>query len=274
MKVEMKTAPGSFGDREVHLFFLRDKPEEKKPLYVLYHGVHGWAQPDESNKYGYLASGLARKGAVVCIAENSRLRRDRDSFGLDRTAWAHAAFAGKTFSMEIFDACSALAEAQKMYPERKTVLWGFSLGGLIALLMAGGETGKFTKTLGALPALASKGPRGLVVSGSGDEAVKSKTGNLPLPILDTLGEKSVLLRASSKADGLSFALFFYGSRDGTFTEESSRRLFRLIPLPDDRKEFHIIPGADHSFRTVDELPTLRPVEDMAELTMAMEERTL
>ncbi len=274
MKVETKTAPGSFGDREVHLFFLREKAEEQKPLYVLYHGVHGWAQPSESNKYGFLASGLARKGAVVCIAENSRLRRDRESFGLDRTSWAHAAFSGKTFSMEVFDACSALAEAQKMYPDKKTVLWGFSLGGLIALLMAGGETGEFTKTLGALPAPTWKRPEGLAVSGSGDETAKPKTGTLPLPVLDTLGEKSLLHRASSGADALSFALFFYGSRDGTFTEESSRRLFRLIPLPDGRKEFHIMPGADHSFRTVDDLPSFKPVEEMAELTMAMAERTL
>ncbi|NLB83759.1 MAG: alpha/beta hydrolase, partial [Synergistaceae bacterium] len=249
MKVEMKTAPGSFGDREVRLFFLSEKAEEQKPLYVLYHGVHGWAQPNESNKYGYLASGLARNGAVVCITENSRLRRDRETFGLDRTSWAHAAFAGKTFSMEIYDACSALAEAQKIYPERKAILWGFSLGGLIALMMSGGETGGFAKGF-PLPAPAWKGPRGLVVSGSGDETAKPKTGTLPLPILDSLGEKSVLLRAASGAENLSFALFFYGSRDGTFTEESSRRLFRLIPIADDRKEFHIIPGADHSFRTV------------------------
>lgn len=269
----MKTAPGSFGDREVHLFFLSEKAEEQKPLYVLYHGVHGCAQPNASNKYGYLASGLVRKGAAVCIAENSRLRRDRETFGLDRTSWAHAAFAGKTFSMEIYDACSALAEAQKMYPDRKTILWGFSLGGLIALLMAGGETGEFTKAL-PLAEPAWKRPSGLVVSGSGDETAAPETGNLPLPILDTLGEKSVLLRAASEADSLSFALFFYGSRDGTFTEESSRRLFRLVPLPDDRKEFHIILGADHSFRMVEDLPSSKPVEEMAEITMAMEEKTL
>lgn len=266
----MKTAPGSFGDREVHLFFLSEKAEEKKPLYVLYHGVHGCAQPIESNKYGSLASGLVRKGAVVCITENSRLRRDRETFGLDRRAWAHAAFSGKTFAMEIYDACSALAEAKKMYPERKTILWGFSLGGLIALLM----TGEFTKTLGVLPAPAWKGPHGLVVSGSGDETAGPNRGTPPLPILDTLGEKGVLLRAASGAKTLSFALFFYGSRDGTFTEESSRRLFRLIPLSGDRKEFHIITGADHSFRMVDDLPSPKPVEEMVEITMAMEERTL
>ncbi len=99
-------------------------------------------------------------------------------------------------------------------------------------------------------------------------------GTLPLPILDTLGEKSVLLRAASAADSLCFSLFFYGSLDGTFTEESSRRLFRLVPLPDDRKEFHIISGADHSFRTVNDFLTTKPVEEMAEITMAMQERTL
>lgn len=273
MKIERKTAPGSFGDREVHLHFLREKAEGQKPLYVLYHGVHGCARPEESNKYGYLASYLARKGRVVCIAENSRLRRDRETFGLDRRGWAHAAFTGKTFSMEVFDACSALAEAQKMYPDRKTVLWGFSLGGLIALLMAGRQTGEFTKAL-SLPPPDWKDPRGLVISGSGDETAGPKGGELPLPILDTLGEKTVLLRAAAGADSLSSALFFYGSRDCTFTEESSHRLFRLVPLPDDRREFHIIRGADHSFRTVDDLPSLRPVEEMAEITMAMEERTL
>ena len=273
MKIKSKIALGSFGDREVRLYFLEDEPEEKMPLYVLYHGVHGWAQPKESNKYGYLASALARKGAVVCITENSRLRRDRETFGLDRTAWAHAAFTGKTFSMEIYDACSALAEAQKIYPGRKTILWGFSLGGLIALLMAGKETERYTRETG-LPEPVLSVPHGLVVSGSGDETVKPNTKNPALPILDTMGEKSVLLRASSGAGALSFALFFYGSRDGTFTEESSRRLFRPIPLPAERKEFHIIQGAEHSFKTVDDLPSVKPLEEMTELTMAMLERTL
>lgn len=272
MEYFTEKASGSFGDREVLLHFFRAGTDPDTPAVLLLHGVHGWASPIEGNKYGFLARELAARGISACIAESSRLRRDRETFGDDRTSWAKAAFLGKTFSMEVYDACSAFEYFCRSFSFSSTVLWGFSLGGLLSVLIAGKKTDGYIAGTG-LPAPREGNVAGLIVSGSGDEIRPEASDRLSLPILDSIGGKSELLTAASEASP-EFALFFYGSRDESFSEESSRRIFDRLPLPETRKEFRIIQGADHSFRKKRGIPTRETLEEMLLISRAALDRYL
>ncbi|MGI6784079.1 MAG: alpha/beta hydrolase [Aminivibrio sp.] len=259
MKYELAKAPGSFGDKEVLLHYFTPEKGGLGPAVLILHGVHGRACPGEGNKYGFLAGELASNGYDVCIAESSRLRRDKESFD-DRSEWAFAAFRGKTFAMELFDACSALRSFREKYPGSRAVLWGFSLGGIIGALIAGKKAAEIVSRAG-LQAPADIGPGGLVVSGSGDELRPEAELSLRLPVLDSLCHRSELHEAASRAY-LDFALFFYGTLDESFSEASSRRIFDRLPLDAGRKEFCIIDGADHPFRNKNGAPSAAPLMAM------------
>lgn len=270
MDIRFKNTQGSYGDKEVLLHFFEEEVRDDAPLILLLHGVHGCASSAEGNKYGYLARSLAQKGYPVCAAESSRSRRDRETFGDDRVAWAVAAFQGKTFAMEVSDACSALAAAAEEHPGRRIVLWGFSLGGILSVLLAGGETGNFVRQTGMEP-VSLPATDMLVISGSGDRIRSEAAAALALPVLNTLGSSEVIHSAASKVS-LSCALFFYGGYDGTFDEESSRRILRSLRLQEEHKAFYILPGVDHSFRMLNGAPSLEPLEQMLAITTATLER--
>ncbi len=270
MTIRSLCSQGFFGDEEVRLHFYGEDAGGSAPLFVILHGVHGSMSPVDENKYGFIAKTLAGEGYVACLAESSRLRRDKESFGMDRVSWAMSAFRGKTFAMEVCDAFSALDRASAEHPGRPVVLWGFSLGGLIAVILAGKETGSFSRQLGVALA-APTDVSALVISGSGDRIRTEASTDLTLPVLDTMGSSEIVHNAASKVS-LLFALLFYGGRDETFDEESSRRIFRSLRLEDGKKEFHILPGVDHSFRTVNGVPSTEPLEGMISLTRATLER--
>ncbi len=266
MHIRSNSSPASFGDGEVLLHFFEEGASDDSPLVLLFHGVHGSATPAEGNKYGYLARSLARSGCLACVVETGRLRRDKATFGDDRVAWAIAAFQGKTFAMEVYDACSALESAVGEWPGRPVVLWGFSLGGIISVLLAGKEVSGFVRQTG-LRAPVIPAVNALVVSGSGDRVRTQASDGLNLPILDTLGSSETVHIAASKASP-DFALFFYGGCDETFDEESSRRIFRSLRLDEEDKAFIILPGVDHAFRTQDGVSSLEPLDRMLEITTA------
>ena len=94
VELRTETACGSFGDRRVNLYYFSGSAVTQSPVILLFHGVHGWAAPVEGNKYGYIARELAGKGIETCIAESSRLTRDRKTFRDDRAAWATETFRG------------------------------------------------------------------------------------------------------------------------------------------------------------------------------------
>jgi len=133
-----------------------------------------------------------------------------------------------------------------------------------------GESGRFIRQTGLEP-IALPGVDALVISGSGDRIRAEASAGLALPILNSLGSSEVIHTAASKVS-LSFALFFYGGCDGTFDEESSRRILRSLRLDEEKKEFHILPGVDHAFRTVNGTPSFEPLEQMLGITMATLER--
>jgi dienelactone hydrolase len=57
---------------------------------------------------------------------------------------------------------------------------------------------------------------------------------------------------------------FYGSLDDTFSEESCRELFQRAP-EEIRRDFRVLPGADHSFRSLNGEPSLEPLREMTEI---------
>lgn len=265
MEYTVEKAPGSFGDREVFLYYFTSQKDANVPAVLLLHGVHGRATPQETNKYGYLARVLSSSGYNVCLAETSRKRRDRENFE-DREEWAAAAFLGKTFAVEVFDVCSALGCFAKKFPQTPGVLWGFSLGGLISVLIAG-KKGAEIAGLSGMETPPDHSISGLIASGIGDRLSPAAEEGLALPILDSLCERSLLLSAASCAL-VDFALFFYGDEDESFTEASSRRIFDRLPLEEDRREFCIVKGADHAFRRVGGVPSGAALDEMLIKTRA------
>lgn len=257
-------APGSYGTREVRVAGLERSRED---LVVLLHGVHGCADMAQGNKYGILARLLDAEGLDALVLQTSRNRFDRETFGEDRDAWSRDAFRGKTYTMDFFDALSGLSEVLRRYPDRKTWLWGFSLGGIHWTMAAGGMAGELLSPqgledpLGRMPLL-----EGIVLSGSGVRIASDDNPILDLPILDSLAPKETLLRAA-RAVAARRALAFYGSEDATFSEEACRRLHGLIPATGE-KTFHILNGVDHPFRNVDGKSSILPLKTMVETVAA------
>ncbi len=213
------------------------------------HGVHGYASLETGNKYGDLARMLSHEGAWSALVETSRSRRDRETFGTDRDAWAHAAFSGKTFAQEYEDAIAGTEAAFGELGLKNVWIFGFSLGGINATLAAGEDNGlSFT-------------PSGIALGGTGSSIRPEAASSLSLPILDTAPPKERLLLSAGnmKTERL---LSFYGSLDSTFSEGSCREVVEAASVPADRKRFIVIEGADHSFRTIKGIPTVKTLEMM------------
>jgi len=246
-------AKGSFGDRLVPVHILG--PKEKKntaPLVILLHGVHGCADPEPGNKYGELARMLSQEGAWCAIVETSRIRRDRVTFCEDREAWAHSAFRGKTFAQDHADAVAGAETAAGEIGSENVWIFGFSLGGIHAILASGRDKGFSFK------------PSGIALGGTGSFIRPEAATFLLLPILDTTPPKARLLESARNLRA-GRLLSFYGSLDSTFSEESCKEIVAAASLPADRKNFIVIEGADHSFRTIKGLPTIKTLEIMVQV---------
>jgi len=257
-------ARGHFGDKTVRVFFSRPRTEAgRSPVFVLLHGVHGCADMSPENKYGRLAHMLNFQGAISAVVETSRLRRDRETFGDDRDSWAREAFRGKTFAADHADVLEGLSLVHSLFPENDLWIWGFSLGGIHAVIAAGGSSETVLDAENHKAPLPEFPLTGIVTSGSGDRIRPGAKLSLELPILDSMPPESILHEA---AQNLSAGYFvsFYGSLDETFSEESCREIFREVPLPEARKVFHVIDGADHPFRHLYGQPSLKPLEMMTE----------
>lgn len=240
--------PGSFGDKTVRLTVgIVDRPRQ---VLVLFHGVHSCASAEAGNKYAYLGSLAAQFGVLPVLVETSRRIRDRRPYAGDLPQWIYRAFGGKTFEQELSDAAGALQAVGDLYKGLALSLWGFSLGGLIALLLAGGE---------GLPAGAAK-PRleGLILTGCGDRIREDRHEALKLPILRDLSDPEALYRAAGALEA-RWCRAFYGTLDETFEESSARRLYDLISCRD--KAFYRCEGVDHAFRNLEGSPSRKPLQD-------------
>ena len=252
---------GSFGDREVLLYTTRSS--SSSPLVMFLHGVHGCADMEEGNKYRALAELLYQRGMGSCLVESSRKRRDRNTFGDDYPAWALGAFEGKSYAQDLGDFARALEHLQRTYPSRPLWLWGFSLGGIHAVLL-GSPT--YRKVLQQdhlkVPEIRCNTLKGVVLSGSGHYVRPEQALLLRAPILNTLPPNTVLLEAAESLE-CGELHSFYGSLDDTFSEQSCRELFERAPQ-EIRRKFSVISGADHAFRSLEGQPSLEPLRQMTE----------
>jgi hypothetical protein len=204
---------------------------------------------------------LNARGAISAIVETSRFRRDRETFGEDRNSWAWAAFRGKTFAKDHADVLEGLSLVCSLFPERDYWIWGFSLGGIHAVTVAGNASETVLRGKKHKAPLPGFPPVGIITSGSGDRIRPEAEQSLELPILDSMPPEEILHKAARNL-AAEYFVSFYGSLDGTFSEESCREIVREVPLPETRKAFHVIEGADHPFRHLNGRPSLKPLEMM------------
>ncbi|MDD4159763.1 MAG: hypothetical protein PHO18_02330 [Synergistaceae bacterium] len=231
---------GTFGDKEVRV--VSCLPEEPNGVQViLLHGVHSSANMSEHNKFSLLSKLLSDRGYTPWLVETSRKIRNRQDFSNDVSQWIKKAFSGKTFAQEQQDVFNAICGISSVTPERPIWIWGFSLGGIIAIAAA-------SQNLNCGRAGGSPLPERIIISGTGLRAFEDvEERMMSLPILSTLrSEIAPNMLSLVKAKGL---ISFRGSCDEIFSEESCRGVLKEVSIPEREKHFFIIEGADHSFRT-------------------------
>ncbi len=248
---------GSYGDRTVRVTVVEG--ENSSRMVCLFHGVYGAATQREGDKYWVLAQKLLDMGMSACLIETSRKVRDKASFS-DPQMWVQSAFWGKTYRQELYDQMAGLGAVQRAFNGIPTCLWGFSLGGINSLIIAGGEGRSLVMEEGMTPPDIGE-IDGVVISGSGDTLKPQSSFHMDLPIIDSICDREVLHRACRSIDR-GWARFFWGDMDSTFDRESAYRLFDLTATED--KAFHVVPGADHSFRNLGGVPSVKPLDHMVQ----------
>lgn len=248
------TLKGSFGDGEVHLCHCL--PTEPNGVdVVLLHGVHSSANVQRMNKFRHLADVLADRGFTSWLVETSRHVRNRHDYADNIAGWVRDAFSGKSFLQEQEDVFTAVREVIRRSQKLRVWLWGFSLGGIIALSAAAGAIEPLP---GGAPAIEK-----LILSGTGLASYPEvEETMMKLPVLSTLRDTlSPELLSSVRTTGF---ISFRGTMDEIFPESSCRELVDGVPLPGEQKSFVSVEGADHSMRTRDGRPCPEIMEEMAD----------
>lgn len=232
-KSEILTLPGSYGDSGVKLSRLF--PERPEGTHVLLlHGVHSTANLSPHNKFKHLAELLASRGFTPWLCETSRRVIDREKCA-DMRGWIYGAFSGKCFRDEMADCAASLARVLREAPKRLW-LWGFSMGGLIAWALVCGKNG-------------TKAER-IITSGTGLVSMPwAEREMIPLPILSTLRE--TLDPEMLKCVAAEEAVAFRGEHDEVFSERACLDLLDAAAMPEEKKKFYTIRGADHSMKMRD-----------------------
>ncbi len=230
-KDEITVLPSAFGASGVRVSRLvPGRPSGTHAL--LLHGVHSSANLCHRNKFRRLALILAGRGITPWLCETSRNATNREKSGDMPLAWIKESFGGKTFLDEYNDCLAALKLALAQKP-RRLWIWGFSLGGITALLLA---------------RLKEIHVNRLVLAGTALRAVpEAEEKMLPLPVLSTL--RSAVAPDMVEEVRADEAFAFRGSQDALFTEEACRSLLASLNIPAAKKKFHSIEGADHSLKT-------------------------
>ncbi|MBP8683889.1 MAG: hypothetical protein KBE18_01595 [Synergistaceae bacterium] len=231
---------GTFGDKEVRIASCTPKIPNGIQI-VLLHGVHSSANMGEHNKFRFLSELLSEKGYTPWLVETSRRIRNRQDFLNDVSQWIKKAFSEKTFAQEQRDVFNAICDIRTATPGKPLWIWGFSLGGIIALSAAADNINCRIKD-------GSQVPERVILSGTGLVAYEDVEARMmSLPVLSTLrSEITADMLSNVSARGL---ISFRGSCDEIFSEESCLGVLREVSLPDREKHFFIIEGADHSFRS-------------------------
>ena len=232
--IEKIVLQGTFGDKEVRL--CQCFPENPNGTsIILLHGVHSSANLEKHNKFSLLAEFLTDRGFTAWIVETSRKVRDRYSYGDDISSWIKDAFCGKTYIQEEEDAFIAMRHILLLSENLSFWVWGFSLGGIIALSAA---SGKIFGERGHCPFEC------VILGGTGLVSMPKVEENMPkLPILSTLRE----VVSSDLVDYVAPNIFisFRGSKDDVFSKNACLDLLNRIKTKDENKYFYVIDGADH-----------------------------
>ena len=229
-KNETTILPGSFGARQVKLSRLY--PEAANGVHVLLlHGVHSSANLSPYTKFRHLACILAERGFTPWLCETSRRAANREDYCDDVGGWIMEAFRGKSFRNELDDCAAALRHVESQSPPELWI-WGFSLGGIIALALACGEGYAVGK---------------VILSGTGLVSMpEAERTMMPLPILSTLRESvdTEMLNDIRAREAVAFR----GSNDAIFSDAACRSLLEAINIPRENKRYYVIEGADHSMK--------------------------
>ena len=251
--VENITLEGTFGDKKV--LVCRCAPNEPNGVNIaLMHGVHSSANFHRTNKFRALAECLAGAGFSPWLIETSRKVRNRHDYAGD---WVEDAFGGKTFPQEQEDVFAALRHIIAAVGDAALWIWGFSLGGIIALSAAASD--KFARRPGkdyAFDALVLGGT-GLVSYPEVEEHM------LKLPVLSTL--RAVLSPDMVSEIKTGMFISFRGENDEIFPKEQCVKLVDDVPLPADKKYFYPVPGADHGLRVRDGKNDPSVMQEMTEV---------
>ncbi len=227
---ETTVLPSPFGDTGVRVSRLFP-PAPNGTHALLLHGVHSSANLGHRNKFRHLAEILARRGVTPWLCETSRVAVSREECEVEPLAWIEESFGGKTFGEEHDDCLSALRLVMEEKPSSLWI-WGFSLGGIIALLLARRSDVRVDRLILSGTALVSM-----------PEVEKVM---MPMPVLSTLRSTVATDMVDDVRAGEMFA--FRGTEDAVFSEEASRSLLGAVKIPESRKKFFVIDGADHSFK--------------------------
>lgn len=232
--------PGTFGDMEVRVSSF----SPKSPIgvnMVLLHGVHSNANMGQHNKFRFLAEILSGRGFTPWLVETSRKVRNRQDYSNDVSLWIRKAFSGKTFAQEREDVFNAICQIRSKAEICPIWIWGFSLGGIIALSAAADMIDCGDKN-------GSSVLERVILSGTGLVAYRDvEERMMSLPVLSTLrSEIPPDMLSHVRAKGL---MSFRGSCDEIFSEESCLGVLREVNMPERDKYFFTIEGSDHSFRS-------------------------
>lgn len=249
------TLKGTFGDHEIHVS--RCIPKISNSIQVaLLHGVYSCASLERFNKFRALARVLAGKGFTPWLIETSRKVRDKNSYGADTEGWVRDAFFGKTFAMEQEDVFIALRDIIERTKNMAHWVWGFSMGGLIALSAAAGGVAGGTDNAPVFDRV--------ILSGTGLSTYDSFTdGMMKMPVLSTL-------RATLTADILdkvrtNCLIVFRGTADNVFPREACLDILKNVHMPEKVKHFFEIKDADHSLRCRNGRHDVGIMREMAEI---------
>lgn len=248
---------GTFGDKEVYISRCIPKVPNGTQV-ILLHGVHSTANLKHNNKFYFLAELLSDRGYAPWLVETSRLVRNRQDYAENASDWIVDAFGDKTFHQEQEDVFRAIHYILNDVGKTPVWLWGFSLGGTIALSAVAGEM------------LYSTGdrfvPESLILSGTGLNAYPEITESMmKRSILSTLYESvstDILTRIQAGS-----IISFRGEHDEIFSEKSCLDLLNKINLPSRQKIFQTIKSADHSFRLRDGKKTADIMEEMMDFVI-------
>ena len=127
--------PSAFGDTGVRVSRLF--PEEPDGTHaLLLHGVHSSANLGHRNKFRHLAEILAARGVTPWLCETSRVSVSREECGDQPLAWIEESLRRQNFRRRSTTTALRALDLALAQKPAKLWVWGFSLGGIIALLLA------------------------------------------------------------------------------------------------------------------------------------------